>query len=106
MFSLQKKAFCVTGTFRDNRMTKCYLISLKSLAKTERGTSDTLFDKANKVAAFRYNGKRVVPLLTKVHSKVQCRVNEDRKVVNATFCVTSYDKYKKLVGLFYGQMEN
>ncbi|GBL91553.1 hypothetical protein AVEN_23616-1 [Araneus ventricosus] len=74
-----KRILCHWNCSRDNQMAKCPLISLKSLAKTERGTSDALFDKANKIAAVRWNDNHVVSLLTnfevtKVHSKVQHRV--------------------------------
>ncbi|GBO12582.1 hypothetical protein AVEN_170631-1 [Araneus ventricosus] len=111
MVRLQQKRFCATGTVRDNGMAKFPLISLKSLAKTERGTSDALFDKANKIAAVRWNDNRVVSLLTnfevtKVLSKVQRRVKGGRKDVDAPFCVTSYNKYKNGVVLFDSHMEN
>ncbi|GBN31562.1 hypothetical protein AVEN_100074-1 [Araneus ventricosus] len=111
MVRLQQKGFCATGTVRDNRMAKCPLISLKSLDKTEKGTSDALFDKANKIAAARWNDNRVVSLLTnfevtKVHSEVQRRVKGGRKDVDVPFCVTSYNKYKNGVDLFDSHMEN
>ncbi|GBL78069.1 Phospholysine phosphohistidine inorganic pyrophosphate phosphatase [Araneus ventricosus] len=111
MVHLQQKEFCATGTSRDNQMAKCPLISLKSLAKTERGTSDALFDEANKIAAVRWNDNRVVSLLTnfevtKVHSKVQRHVKGGRKDFDILFCVTSYYKYKNGVDLFDSHMEN
>ncbi|GBM46328.1 hypothetical protein AVEN_195277-1 [Araneus ventricosus] len=105
MVCLQQKGFCASGTVQDNQMAKCPLISLKSLAETERGTSYALFDKANKIAAVRWNDNSVVSLLTnfeviKVHSKVQCRVKGGRKDVDVPFCVSSYNKYKNGVDLF------
>lgn len=111
MVRLQQKGFCATGTVRDNRMAKCPLICLKSLAKTERGTSDALFDEANKIAAVRWNDNRVVSLLTnfeatKVNGKVQRRVKGARKDVDVPFCITSYNKYKNGVDLFDSHMEN
>ncbi|GBM96864.1 PiggyBac transposable element-derived protein 3 [Araneus ventricosus] len=63
MVRLRQKGFFATGTVSDNRMAKCPLISLKSLAKTQRRTSDALFHKANKIAAVRWNDNRVVSLL-------------------------------------------
>lgn len=50
MPGFQQKSYCAAGTIHENRMEKCPLISSKSLSKTERGTSDALFDKINKTA--------------------------------------------------------
>ncbi|GBN10987.1 hypothetical protein AVEN_184316-1 [Araneus ventricosus] len=100
MILLQQKGFCANGTFRDNRMSKFPLISLKSLAKTERRTSDAFFfDEANKIAGVRWNDNRVVLLLTnfevtKVHSKVQRRVKGGRKDVVVPYCVAAYKNIK------------
>ncbi|GBM22879.1 hypothetical protein AVEN_202144-1 [Araneus ventricosus] len=82
-------------------------------ALKQRGTSDALFNKANKMAAVRWNDNRVVSLLsnfevttTKVHSKVQRRVEGGRMDVDVPLCVTSYNKYKNGVDLFDCHMEN
>nr|XP_042911776.1 piggyBac transposable element-derived protein 3-like [Parasteatoda tepidariorum] len=95
MARLQQQGFCATGTVRDNRMEQ----------------SDALFDKANKIAAVRWNDNRVVSLLsnfeeTKVYGKIQRRVKGDRKDVDVLFCITSYNKHKNGVDLFDSHMKN
>lgn len=107
---LKEKGFCATGTVRDNRMGKCPLVPLKQFSKRERGSSNALFDKVNKIAAVRWNDNRVVSLLTnfeetKVKSKVERRVKGGRKEIDIPFCVTSYNKYKNGVDLFDGHIE-
>jgi len=62
LVELSKRKFCATGTVREPRLIGSTLEDSKSLAKKDRGSFDFRFDKANAIAAVKWNDNSVVTL--------------------------------------------
>jgi len=68
LIELNKRQFCATGTVREQRLTGSILENSKSLGKKDRGSFDHAYDKANDIAAVKWNDNSVVTLASNFQS--------------------------------------
>ena len=68
LIELNKRQFCATGTVREQRLTGSILENSKSLRKKDRGSFDHAYDKANDIAAVKWNDNSVVTLASNFQS--------------------------------------